>query len=116
MIPLLEKSKLPKIVFLSSALGSIGLVQAGRPIYPALWYNSSKSAVNMMAAYYAKMHPSWKVNSVCPGYRATGLNGAELNENTDPALGAVNVVRLIGQGADGDTGTYTRSAEEVLPW
>ncbi len=114
MAPLLEKSPLPKVIFISSTLGSIQLTLKGI-MWNGPWYNSSKSAVNALAVHYSKLYPKWKVNSVCPGYRATGLNGAELNDETDPKLGAVRAAELVADGPDGVTGTYSRTGEEI-PW
>jgi NAD(P)-dependent dehydrogenase (short-subunit alcohol dehydrogenase family) len=113
--PLLEKSKLPKVIFVSSIVASIeSTLQGGEP-YPGIWYSSSKSALNALAVWYAKSNPRWKVNAVCPGYRATGLNGAELTEETDPKLGAVRVVELVAEGPDGVSGTYSNK-DRTLPW
>lgn len=109
-IPLLEKSKLPKIIFITSVLGSIQtIVDRGSLLAPLPWYNSSKSAVNMLAAHYALAHPTWKVNAVCPGYRATGLNGEKLTEETDPKHGAVRVAQLVADGPDGVSATYSNN-------
>jgi NAD(P)-dependent dehydrogenase (short-subunit alcohol dehydrogenase family) len=112
--PLLEKSTLPKVIFISSTVGSIQTTLKGL-MYKGPWYNSSKSAVNALAAYYSKLYPRWKVNSVCPGYRATGLNNAELTDETDPALGAVRAAELVAEGPDGVTGTYSRT-DGPIPW
>ncbi|KIW89629.1 uncharacterized protein Z519_09785 [Cladophialophora bantiana CBS 173.52] len=116
LAPLLEKSKLPKVIFISSTLGSLQTTLDRGLMYKGPWYNSSKSAVNALAVYYAKLYPRWKVNSVCPGYRATGLNNAELTKDElHPKLGAVRVAELVAQGPDGVTGTYSRSGSEI-PW
>jgi NAD(P)-dependent dehydrogenase (short-subunit alcohol dehydrogenase family) len=116
MIPLLEKSKLPKIIFITSSLGSIGALQEGGFLSQTPAYNASKSAVNMLTAYYAKRYPNFKVNACCPGLRATNLHGMELTgEESDPALGAVNAVRLATAGPSTETGTYSNT-EGPLPW
>ena len=115
LIPLLEKSTLPKVIFISSGLASIqGTLAGGKP-HRGAWYSTSKTAVNAVMAYYAKMYSGWKVNSVCPGYRATGLNGEELSEELHPKYGAVRVAQLAAEGVDGVTGTYS-NAERTLPW
>ncbi|KIW11511.1 hypothetical protein PV08_10812 [Exophiala spinifera] len=115
LIPLLEKSKLPKIIFISSGLGSIErTLQRGKPI-PVPWYSTSKSGLNALAVYYANMHPEFKVNVVCPGLRATKLNGAHLSEETHPKLGAVRAAQLVAEGPDGVTATYSNS-EGPIPW
>lgn len=122
MIPLLEKSKLPKVIFVSSGGGSIQrlldrpkLMEAPNMAASPVWYCASKAALNLIAAYYAKKFPNWKSNAVCPGFRATKLNGAELNADTDPALGAIRVLELVKEGPDGVTGTFSNK-DEKLPW
>ncbi|KAH0846039.1 hypothetical protein Z517_11086 [Fonsecaea pedrosoi CBS 271.37] len=116
LLPLLEQSKLPKIIFITSTLGSIQTTLDRGIMFKGPWYNSSKSAVNALAVYYAKLYPQWKVNTVCPGYRATGLNNADVNkEGLHPKLGAVRVAELVAQGPDGVTGTYSNSEGEI-PW
>ena len=116
MIPLLEKSKLPKVIFISSGLGSIAkLLMPESKVIPVPFYSASKSAVNYLVAYYAKKYPNFKVNSCCPGYNATGLNNAELTEENHPRNGAINAVRLATEGPDGATGTYTNK-EGPIPW
>jgi len=115
-ITLLSKSSLPKIIFISSSLGSIELVSNGTLMIPVPDYNSSKTAMNYHAAYYAKKYPDWKVNTICPGYNATKLNDAPLTEETDPKNGAIRCVEVVLQGKDGETGTYSNKKQGVLPW
>lgn len=116
MIPLLEHSKSPRIIFMSSSLGSIGrVIQDGKSVRPNLvHYNSSKTAVNMMAVMYASRYPQMKVNSCDPGYRGTGLNDGPTTGDNDPALGAVNAVRLATE-VDGPSATFSNT-EGTLPW
>ncbi|KAJ4508584.1 hypothetical protein HRR78_006160 [Exophiala dermatitidis] len=101
LLPLLEKSKLPKIIFVSSGVGSITDTLEKGPPWDGIWYNSSKTALNAIMAFYAKKHPTWKVNAVCPGYRATGLNGAEMTEERHPKHGATRVAELVAEGPGG---------------
>ena len=116
MIPLLSKSKLPKIIFITSALGSIAdVLRPESNLIPVPHYNSSKSAMNMLCAYYAKKYPDWKVNACCPGLNSTGLSDTELTEKTHPRNGAINAARLATEGPDGATGTFTNK-EGPLPW
>ncbi|OAG44298.1 hypothetical protein AYO21_01294 [Fonsecaea monophora] len=63
LLPLLEQSKLPKIIFITSTLGSIQTTLDRGIMFKGPWYNSSKSAVNALAVYYAKLCPQWKVNT-----------------------------------------------------
>lgn len=115
MIPLLEKSALPKIIFISSGLGSIAKFQDGYTFVDAPWYNSSKSAVNYLSAFYARKYPTWKVNACCPGLNATGLNAVPMSEATHPRNGAINACKLALEGQDGASGTYTNT-EGTIPW
>lgn len=115
LIPLLEKSNLAKIIFISSGLASIQkTLGLGKPV-PVPWYSASKTAINAISTYYAKLYPNFKVNAVCPGYRATALNSEELSEELHPKHGAVRVGQLVADGAEGVTGTYSNS-EGTLPW
>lgn len=108
MAPLLEKAKQPRVVMVTSTLGSIQRVLASeRKPLPVPSYSASKAAVNYLTVYYARQYPGWKVNAVCPGFRATALNQAKRNEETDPKKGAVRVVELVTEGEGGVTGTYS---------
>ena len=116
VIPLLEQSKDPRIIFVSAEIASIGkLLDAKKPNDPELVpYCSSKAAVNMMAVDYAMRYPRFKVNASCPGNRATAPNDAEPSSEKDPAKDAVNTVRLATE-ANVPTATFTNS-EGTIPW
>ncbi len=82
LLPLLRASSRPRILNVSSELGSTRLVND--PDWPhsdvaAAAYQASKSAVDMLTVLYAKelAHESISVVSVSPGYRRTGLNNGE---------------------------------------
>jgi NAD(P)-dependent dehydrogenase (short-subunit alcohol dehydrogenase family) len=116
MTPLLEESKLPKVIFITSRLGSIArALQPNSEFVPTPFYNSSKSATNMLCAFYARKHPNWKVNAVCPGSTATQLDDIEETEGTGVENGAIRAVQLVLDGPDGVTGTYSEK-EGPLPW
>lgn len=121
-IPLLEKStKTKRIVFISSALGSVSLkgdASLGSPVRKAeyIHYTTSKSAFNQMALHYAVRYEDkkdWKFNLCCPGFCATNLNGYAGTDT--PESGAINACRLATLGPDGETGTYTNK-EGTIPW
>lgn len=116
MIPLLQHSKAPKIIFISSDLGSLGLVlKNGKSMAPQVpWYTSSKAALNMLTLHYATEYPAFKVNACNPGLRATGLHAENKEGEGDAAEGAVNAVRLATE-TNGATGTYTET-EGPIPW
>jgi NAD(P)-dependent dehydrogenase (short-subunit alcohol dehydrogenase family) len=80
MLPLLRRAPTPRIVNVSSEVGSItSMTDPASPLaqMPAgLAYPSSKSALNMITAMYAKelRDTPIKVNAANPGYTKTDLN------------------------------------------
>lgn len=129
-IPLLKKStKVPRIVFVTSSLGSLGRKAEGKhesskrefPIYRA-----SKAAMNMLCLHYDCLFKTegWKVNTCDPGRVLTNLIG-ELPEHIKQAavaggavtseVGAINSIRLATLGKDGESGTFS-CKEGPLPW
>jgi NAD(P)-dependent dehydrogenase (short-subunit alcohol dehydrogenase family) len=115
LVPVLEKAKLPKVIFVSSSVGSIAKTLAAEDLYPDVWYSVSKTALNGLMATYAKRFPRWKVNAVCPGFRATGMNDEEVTEDKHPKHGAERVAELIAEGEDGVTGTFSNKHGKI-PW
>ena len=114
-LPLLRKSDNPVVVNISSALGSFWAVhnpEHPASLHAAVLYGSSKAAVSMITAQYAKGAPEVKFNAVEPGYTATDLtsgNGRRVEES------GKMVVRMATIGADGPTGTFQQDSG-VLPW
>lgn len=117
-LPLLQKSDAPRIVNVSSDLGSLG--NHTNPNYEyyefkALAYCSSKTALNaftVMLAYEFK-DGKFKINSVNPGYTAT-----EFNNNSGPKTveeGAAPIVHYAMIGADGPSGKFFSDYGET-PW
>jgi NAD(P)-dependent dehydrogenase (short-subunit alcohol dehydrogenase family) len=115
-MPLLLRSDAPVLVNVSSGVGSVAWADDPDRVEStvlALGYPSSKSAVNMLTAQYAKAYPDVRVNAVDPGYTATDLNGNSgpqtVTEGTDA------IVRAATLGPDGPTGTFFNREGEV-PW
>ncbi|MFI6480578.1 SDR family oxidoreductase [Nonomuraea sp. NPDC050663] len=118
MLPLLLKAQAPRIVNVSSGLGSLTLAQDPEaPTYLSnfIAYNSSKAALNMVTVSYAKelAETAVKVNAADPGYCATDLNHHSGPRSAEQ--GAATAVRLATLDADGPTGSY-QSDEGALPW
>jgi NAD(P)-dependent dehydrogenase (short-subunit alcohol dehydrogenase family) len=108
MLPLLRRAPAARIVNVSSEVGSItAMTDPANPTSqsPAgLAYPSSKTALNMITALYAKelRDTAIKVNAANPGYTKTDLNG-----NTgyrSAAEGAEPIVALATLGDDGPSG------------
>ena len=68
-------------------------------------YTSSKSAVNMITAQYAKALPEIRINCVDPGYTATDLNAHSGPQTVEEGTDAI--VKMARIGPDGPTGTFT---------
>ncbi|MGW5436465.1 SDR family oxidoreductase [Nocardia asteroides] len=106
-LPLLRASGHPRIVMVSSGVGSIATISEPRfagLLPPALGYPSTKAALNMVTAMYARDLTGMRVNAVDPGYTATDLNGHSgfqtVTEGTDA------VVALATADRDGPTGGF----------
>lgn len=112
-LSLLSASSAPRVVFMSSQMGSLAN-RWGNPISLPI-YRSSKAALNMIMLHYASKYKDygWKINAVCPGYCATNLN--DFAGLDTPANGALNAVRLATLEEDGETGTFSNK-EGTVAW
>ncbi|TDC08748.1 SDR family oxidoreductase [Nonomuraea longispora] len=113
-LPLLRAADHPRVVMVSSAVGSFAVVtdpeQPSSKIHE-LAYSSSKAALNMITVRYAQALPEIRFNAVTPGevvnhaYAATDMNHhtgkLTVTEGTD------SYVRLATIGPDGPTGTFS---------
>jgi NAD(P)-dependent dehydrogenase (short-subunit alcohol dehydrogenase family) len=106
-LPLLTASARPRLVMVSSGLGSIALVNDPDRIeshVPGMTYQSSKAALNMIANQYARELPDVRVTSVDPGYTATDLNGSSgpqtVTEGTDAIVAAASAETVAGPHID----------------
>jgi NAD(P)-dependent dehydrogenase (short-subunit alcohol dehydrogenase family) len=86
---LLQKSPEPRIVNVSTSVGSLSL--QSNPAWPSYnyakyaVYASSKAAMNMYTVHlaYELLDTAFKINAVCPGYTKTdftGHNGGDIEE------------------------------------
>lgn len=116
VMPLLRKSLSGRIVNMSSSLGS--LTMNGDPTFPyyaarLIGYNASKAALNMLTVQLGEelADSPIVVNSVCPGFVKTDLNG---NTGYLPATEAAALpVRLALQSHDHPTGRFVNTIGEV---
>ncbi|MEU8899630.1 SDR family oxidoreductase [Nocardia sp. NPDC048505] len=115
-LPLLRASDHPRIVMVSSGMGSIATITDPRwqdLVRPTLDYPASKAALNMLTALYAQAFGDLRVNAVDPGYTATDLNGHTGFQTVEQ--GAEAIVRLAMIGPDGPTGGFF-DREGTVPW
>ncbi len=106
-VPLLRRSAAPRIVMVSSGMGSLGITtDPARVEYTLV-------GLNMITTQYAKALPEFRVNAVDPGYTATDLNGHRGFQTVQEGSDAI--VALATAAADGPTGGFFDRAGPV-PW
>ena len=117
MLPLLRRSASPRIVNISSGVGSLTLqtsptAETG-PISAA--YAPSKTFLNAVTIQYVKelRDTNILINAANPGFTATDLNG--FRGVRTPQQGAAVAIRLATLPDDGPTGGFFEDAG-VVPW
>jgi NAD(P)-dependent dehydrogenase (short-subunit alcohol dehydrogenase family) len=118
LLPLLRGAESARIINVSSGLGSLGLnSDATSPFYPVkpLGYNASKAALNMFTVDLAweLRDTKIKVNSICPGFTATDINGNTGTQTIEE--GAEAIVRFAQQPDDSPTGGFFHK-DGSYPW
>lgn len=117
MLPLLRRSASPRIVNMSSTVGSLTRQSdpdAGTgPIAAA--YAPSKTFLNAVTVQYAKelAGTGILINAACPGFCATDLNG--FRGVRTPEQGAATAIRLAQLPDDGPTGAFFDD-DGPIPW
>jgi NAD(P)-dependent dehydrogenase (short-subunit alcohol dehydrogenase family) len=115
-LPLLDRSEQPRVVMVSSGMGSFGVTTDPDRLESTLVglvYGSSKTALNMITTQYAKALPGYQVLAVDPGYTATGLNGYSGTQSVED--GAVSTVLAATVAPGTPSGTFTHRGG-LLPW
>jgi NAD(P)-dependent dehydrogenase (short-subunit alcohol dehydrogenase family) len=123
MLPLLRRSRHPRIVNIASTTASLTLASDPSTMFgredTILAYASSKAAVTMLTVQYGNAfrrsadHAHIKINTATPGYIATDLNNFSGNRTVEE--GAAIVVDLATLPDDGPSGGYFNDAG-VVPW
>ncbi|MEU5991520.1 SDR family oxidoreductase [Spirillospora sp. NPDC047418] len=117
MLPLLRRSASPRIVNMSSTVGS--LTRQSDPGFEtgpiAAAYAPSKTFLNAVTVQYAKelAGTGILINAACPGFCATDLNG--FRGVRTPAQGAATAIRLARLPDDGPTGAFFDD-DGSIPW
>jgi NAD(P)-dependent dehydrogenase (short-subunit alcohol dehydrogenase family) len=109
-IPLLRKSKEPRIVNVSSEAGSLAGMGSGTPAYSA-----SKAAMNALTRVLADelKRDGILVNSVCPGWVRTDMGGRNAPRSVEQGAASVLWAATLPKG--GPTGGFFRDGKP-LPW
>jgi NAD(P)-dependent dehydrogenase (short-subunit alcohol dehydrogenase family) len=121
LLPLLVRSSAPRIVNLSSTVGSLAAHAPGGPMArlpAATAYPLSKTALNALTVQYAKAlrKDGILVNAADPGGCDTDLTRPTgLPVHRSAAQGAAIAVTLATLGPDGPTGGLFNDAGPV-PW
>lgn len=122
-MPLLKKSTQPRIVNVSTSVGSLSL--QSDPSWPAYQYAkyavyaASKAALNMYTVHLAfelKDTP-FKVNAVCPGYTKTDFTG---NNGGEVEVAAKRIAKFALLDENGPTGKFFSEESNPqtgeIPW
>lgn len=115
LLPLLRRSASPRIVNMSSSVGSLTLqTTPGAEVGPiSAAYATSKTFLNAVTVQYVKelRDTNILINAACPGFTATDLNG--FRGVRTPQQGAAIAIRLATLPDDGPTGGFFDDAGAV---
>ena len=118
-LPLLRKAEVPRVVFVSSRMGSLSEATNKSPPFYSIDYKAydcSKAAVNMLALNYARIldGDGGMVNAVCPGLVKTKLtNYTQWGTSTE--MGAQRIIELATASKGGLTAKFSDRNGEI-PW
>lgn len=108
-VPLLKKSKAPRVINVSSGGGQLtGGADGWSP-----GYCISKTALNGVTSQLATALPKFAVNSVCPGWVRTDMGGQGASRSVQE--GADTIVWLAADAPQKLTGKFLRDRKEI-PW
>src|SRR5215475_5653902 len=108
-LPLLRKSKSPRVINVSSGGGQLtGGADGWSPAY-----SISKTALNGVTSQLATALPKFAVNSVCPGWVRTDMGGENASRSVEE--GADTIVWLASEAPQELTGKFLRDRKEI-PW
>jgi len=122
-IDLLKKSPEPRILNVSSSVGSLSL--QSNPAWPAYdfgkyaVYGASKAALNMYTIHlaYELRDTAFKVNAVCPGYTSTDFT---FHTGGNVEVAGNRIVKYVLIDHNGPTGKFfseeTNPETGEIPW
>lgn len=108
--PLLKKSDRPKVVNISSIMGSIG----DNRIASSGSYRMSKAALNMFTKTLSIEQPELIVLSLHPGWVKTRMGGQKADIDADTS--ATGILRVVARAKGAQSGHFYRYTGEPAPW
>src|SRR6266508_2015063 len=106
-VPLLARSKAPRVINISSGGGQLtGGADGWAPAYCI-----SKTALNGVTSQLAAALPKFAINSVCPGWVRTDMGGRSATRSVEE--GADTIVWLASEAAQDRTGKFFRDRKEM---
>ena len=118
-LPLLRKSEVPRVIFVSSRMGSLSEATNKSTMFHNLEckaYDCSKAALNMLALIYARILDGGggRVNAVCPGLVKTKFTDYT-PYGSSPEVGAKRIVELATAAKGGATEGFS-DKDGSVPW
>ncbi|OLN95207.1 Carbonyl reductase [NADPH] 1 [Colletotrichum chlorophyti] len=118
-LPLLRKADYPRVIFVSSLMGSLEWsLNEKTNFYDIDYkaYDASKAALNILAVNYARIlkDVGGASNAVCPGLVKTKATGW-MDAGSSPEVGAQRIVELATAAPGGPTGTFS-NREGPVAW
>lgn len=107
-VPLLSKSRAPRIINVSSTGGQLSTMETWAPAY-----SISKTALNAVTRQLSGALPAIAVNSVCPGWVRTDMGGSTAPRSVEQ--GANTIVWLATEAPQKLTGKFL-SERKPIDW
>lgn len=124
--PLLKKSKDPRIINVTSSLGSLAYREDHSRMDSVVThdaYRMSKAALDMLSLSQRWYYREWaKVWAYCPGWVVTNLTGEDDRENRAKAgaesseTSAQGILDIVEGKRDEETGSLVTRFGKVHPW
>lgn len=110
VFPYLQKAKQPKVISISSVMGSVADNSSGR--YYA--YRSSKAALNAWNKSFAIDHPKMAAVVMHPGWVQTEMGGA--GATLSPRKSAEGIIKFAMDASLENSGRFYDYLGKELPW
>jgi NAD(P)-dependent dehydrogenase (short-subunit alcohol dehydrogenase family) len=110
LFPWLKKSAQPKLVNITSLMGSIADNESGH----SYAYRMSKAALNMLTKTIAVDHPGMIAFVIHPGWVKTDMGGPQAPTHADES--ARGILKKVAEARPADSGRFFDFSGEELPW